>query len=168
MKYCFAETPAGRLLLAADDDALYELQFPNHHKVKEGWIESAPRGPLSDAVKQLREYFEGKRTDFDLPLAPQGTEFQRSVWRQLQGIPYGETISYLELARRVGNPKASRAVGSANGKNPIAIIIPCHRVIGANGKLTGFGGGLPTKATLLTLEQRQGALFSKTAHATTK
>src|SRR5262245_39479619 len=125
MKYCFTETPAGRLLLAADD-ALYELQFPNHHKVGPGWMESAPRGVLGDAVKQLREYFEGRRTEFDLPLAPQGTEFQRSVWRQLQGIPYGETISYMELARRVGNPKASRAVGAANGKNPIAIIIPCH------------------------------------------
>lgn len=168
MRYCFTETAAGRLLLAADDDALYELQFPNHHKIGAGWVESAPRGPLADAVKQLREYFDGKRTEFDLPLAPQGTEFQRSVWRQLQQIPYGETISYLELARRVGNPKASRAVGSANGKNPISIIIPCHRVIGANGKLTGFGGGLPTKETLLALEQRQGALFSKNARATTR
>lgn len=168
MKYCFTDTPAGRLLLAADEDALCELQFPNHHKVRLDWIESAPRGVLGEAVKQLREYFDGKRTEFDLPLAPKGTEFQRSVWRQLQGIPYGETIPYMELARRVGNPKASRAVGAANGKNPIAIIIPCHRVIGANGKLVGFGGGLSTKETLLALEHRQIGLFSKSAHATAK
>ncbi len=106
-------------------------------------------------MKQLREYFAGKRADFDLPLAPEGTEFQRSVWRNLQDIPYGETISYGELAKRVGNPKASRAVGAANGQNPIPIVIPCHRVIGANGKLTGFGGGLPTKEALLALETRQ-------------
>ena len=96
-----------------------------------------------------------QRTDFDLPLAPEGTEFQRNVWQRLQEIPYGETISYGELARRVGNPKASRAVGAANGQNPIPIVIPCHRVIGANGKLTGFGGGLPTKEALLALEARQ-------------
>jgi methylated-DNA-[protein]-cysteine S-methyltransferase len=107
------------------------------------------------AVKQLREYFAGRRAEFDLPLAPEGTEFQRTVWRNLQDIPYGETISYGELAKRVGNPKASRAVGAANGQNPIPIVIPCHRVIGANGKLTGFGGGLPTKEALLALETKQ-------------
>jgi methylated-DNA-[protein]-cysteine S-methyltransferase len=105
-------------------------------------------------VKQLREYFAGQRADFDLPLAPEGTEFQRTVWRNLRDIPYGETISYGELAKRVGNPKASRAVGAANGQNPIPIVIPCHRVIGANGKLTGFGGGLPTKEALLALETK--------------
>jgi methylated-DNA-[protein]-cysteine S-methyltransferase len=104
-------------------------------------------------VRQLREYFSGRRTEFELPLAPQGTAFQRGVWRQLQEIPYGETISYGELAKRVGNPKASRAVGAANGQNPIPIVIPCHRVIGSNGKLTGFGGGLPTKEALLALER---------------
>lgn len=166
MRYCFTETPAGRLLLAADDGAIFELQFPNHHKVHPGWVETAPRGPLADAVKQLHEYFTGRRTQFDLPLAPQGTPFQREVWRQLQEIPYGETVSYKELARRVGNPKASRAVGSANGKNPIAIIIPCHRVIGASGKLTGFGGGLPTKQKLLALEREVAS--SKTARATAR
>jgi methylated-DNA-[protein]-cysteine S-methyltransferase len=108
-------------------------------------------------MRQLREYFAGKRAAFDLPLAPEGTAFQRSVWRQLQEIPYGETISYGELARRVGNPKASRAVGSANGANPVPIVIPCHRVIAGDGTLGGFGGGLLTKQTLLTLELRASA-----------
>ena len=111
------------------------------------------RGPVAEAVRQLLEYFALKRTSFDLPLAPEGTPFQRSVWRHLQDIPYGETISYGELAKRVGNPKASRAVGAANGKNPLPIVIPCHRVIGSNGTLTGFGGGLPTKEALLGLEK---------------
>ena len=111
-------------------------------------------GQVSRGVEgQLREYFGGHRAQFDLPLAPEGTAFQRTVWRHLQDIPYGETISYGELAKRVGNPKASRAVGAANGQNPIPIVIPCHRVIGSNGKLTGFGGGLPTKEALLAIEK---------------
>jgi methylated-DNA-[protein]-cysteine S-methyltransferase len=110
-------------------------------------------------VRQLREYFAGQRTRFDLPLHPAGTAFQRDVWSELQRIPYGETISYGELARRVGHPAAARAVGAANGANPIPIVIPCHRVIGANGKLTGFGGGIPVKQKLLALESRQGALL---------
>jgi methylated-DNA-[protein]-cysteine S-methyltransferase len=110
---------------------------------------------LQEAIRQLRAYFAGKLENFDLPLAPEGTPFQRAVWKLLCDIPYGETISYGELARRVGNPKASRAVGLANGSNPIAIVIPCHRVIGSNGKLTGYGGGLPLKEKLLALEQRQ-------------
>ena len=106
-----------------------------------------------EAVRQLKEYFAGRRTDFDLPLAPQGTEFQRDVWRRLQEIPYGETISYGELAKRIGNPKASRAVGAANGSNPIPIVIPCHRVLAKAG-LGGYSGsgGLETKQALLTLE----------------
>jgi methylated-DNA-[protein]-cysteine S-methyltransferase len=166
MKYCFTETPAGRLLLAADDEALHQLQFPNHHKVGDGWIETAPRGPLADTVKQLREYFDGQRTEFDLPLAPKGTEFQHKVWRQLQAIPYGQKISYRELAHRVDNPKGFRAVGSANGKNPIAIIIPCHRVIAADGTLGGFGGGLPTKEKLLALEY--SVVTAKDAHAASR
>lgn len=107
---------------------------------------------LDATIRQLREYFAGRRRQFDLPLAPTGTEFQLRVWQELRRIPYGETISYGELARRVGNPRASRAVGLANGANPIAIIVPCHRVVGADGRLTGFGGGLRRKATLLELE----------------
>lgn len=107
---------------------------------------------LREAKRQLREYFAGSRSRFDLPLAPAGTLFQRRVWEELQKIPYGETISYGTLAARIGNPKAGRAVGMANHRNPIAIIIPCHRVIGADGSLTGYGGGLPLKEKLLALE----------------
>ena len=157
MNYSYLESPVGPLLIAGDADAIHFIHFPRGGravKPRAGWTES-PRGPVSDALRQLREYFAGKRIEFDLPLAPEGTEFQRNVWRRLQEIPYGETISYGELAKRVGNPKASRAVGAANGQNPIPIVIPCHRVIGANGKLTGFGGGLPTKEALLALEARQ-------------
>jgi len=160
MNYCYLDTPIGKLLIAGDGEAVYRIEFPERGKParpEPDWTESA-RGPIAEAARQLREYFAGKRTNFDLPLAPQGTEFQRSVWSRLQEIPYGETISYGELAKRVGNPKASRAVGAANGSNPLPIVIPCHRVIGANGKLTGFGGGLPVKETLLALEARQLAL----------
>jgi methylated-DNA-[protein]-cysteine S-methyltransferase len=157
MNYCYLDTPIGKLLLAGDEDALRVIQFPKNGKPGNpaaDWRESA-RGALQETVRQLREYFSGRRTEFDLPLAPEGTDFQRRVWRQLQGIPYGKTISYGELAKRVGNPKASRAVGGANGCNPLPIVIPCHRVIGANGKLTGFGGGLPIKQALLELESRK-------------
>lgn len=155
MNYAYLDTPVGTLLIAGDSSALWRIEFPIGGKASRpeaGWVESE-RGPVGEAVRQLREYFAATRTGFDLPLAPRGTEFQRSVWRQLQEIPYGETISYGELARRVGNPKASRAVGSANGKNPLPIVIPCHRVIAGNGTLGGFGGGLPTKQALLALEQ---------------
>jgi methylated-DNA-[protein]-cysteine S-methyltransferase len=160
MNYSYLESPIGTLLIAGDADAIHEINFPKNGRARRpeaDWTESS-RGPVSDALRQLREYFAGKRTEFDLPLSPKGTEFQRGVWRRLQEIPYGETISYGELAKRVGNPKASRAVGAANGQNPIPIVIPCHRVIGANGKLTGFGGGLPTKEKLLALEARQLSL----------
>jgi methylated-DNA-[protein]-cysteine S-methyltransferase len=109
---------------------------------------------LDAAVRQLREYFAGERRDFDLPLEPAGTPFQLTVWDALRGIPYAETINYGQLAVRVGNPTASRAVGLANGRNPISIVVPCHRVIGANGSLTGYGGGLDRKRTLLDLERR--------------
>lgn len=157
MNFTYLETPIGTLLIAGDNEAVRRIDFPKNGKASKpeaDWTQSE-RGPVGQAAKQLREYFAGKRADFDLPLAPEGTEFQRTVWRNLQEIPYGETISYGELAKRVGNPKASRAVGAANGQNPIPIVIPCHRVIGANGKLTGFGGGLPTKEALLALETKQ-------------
>ena len=155
MNFSYLETSIGTLLVAGDD-ALREIHFPHPGPARppgREWRESA-RGVIGDALRQLREYFAGRRAAFDLPLDPVGTGFQRSVWRSLQEIPYGTTISYGELARRIGNPKASRAVGAANGLNPIPIVIPCHRVIGANGKLTGFGGGLPTKEALLALEAR--------------
>jgi methylated-DNA-[protein]-cysteine S-methyltransferase len=156
VNYAYLETPVGILLIAGDDAAVELISFPRHGKAAKpqpGWQESE-RGAVAEAIRQLREYFAGKRTGFDLPLAPKGTEFQRAVWRQLQEIPYGATISYGELARRVGNPKAARAVGSANGANPLPIVIPCHRVIAGDGSIGGFGGGLPTKEILLALEQR--------------
>ena len=166
MNYTYLDTPIGPLLIAGDQEAVRHIEFPKNGKARRPepeWAESA-RGPVGEAVRQLREYFGGRRTEFDLPMAPEGTQFQRTVWRHLRDIPYGETISYSELARRTGNPKASRAVGAANGANPIPIVIPCHRVIGANGKLTGFGGGLPIKEKLLALESRQLTLLTGKAH----
>ena len=163
MNYCYLETSIGPLLIAGDESAIHEIRFPKNgrpQKPERGWIEGS-RGPIAEAVRQLREYFAGKRSDFELPLAPEGTAFQRSVWGKLREIPYGETISYGELARRVGNPKASRAVGSANGKNPIPIVIPCHRVIAGDGGLGGFGGGLPTKEALLALEAKQLSIAAR-------
>jgi methylated-DNA-[protein]-cysteine S-methyltransferase len=144
----------GPLLIAGDQNYVRHIAFPRNGVAQEPAAEwsDAPSAPVLEAVRQLLEYFDGNRRDFDLPLSPEGTEFQRAVWKRLQGIPYGHTISYGELARRSGNPKASRAVGAANRANPIPIVIPCHRVIGANGKLTGFGGGLPVKEALLRLE----------------
>ena len=161
MNYCYLETPVGPLLIAGDGEAVRRIEFPGGGRARlseKDWVEAAS-GPVGEAARQLLEYFAGARTEFDLPLAPEGTAFQRGVWRLLQDIPYGETISYGELARRAGNPKASRAVGAANGANPIPIVIPCHRVIGSNGKLTGFGGGLPMKEALLSLETRQLGFF---------
>jgi methylated-DNA-[protein]-cysteine S-methyltransferase len=156
VNYAYLDTPIGTLLIVGDTAAVQRIAFPCRGKAvkPEAVWQASQRGPVGEAFRQLREYFAGRRTGFDLPLAPEGTAFQRAVWRQLQDIPYGETISYGELARRVGNPKASRAVGSANGANPLPIVIPCHRVIAADGTLGGFGGGLPTKQTLLALEQR--------------
>src|SRR6266853_1106000 len=154
MRYSYLDTPIGRLLIAGDDDAVRRIEFPKDGKTgrpEAEWEESA-RGAVGEAIRQLREYFAGLRSEFELPLAPEGTEFQRTVWNRLREIPYGETISYGELAKRVGNPKASRAVGAANGQNPIPIVIPCHRVIAGDGTLGGFGGGLSTKEKLLSLE----------------
>lgn len=150
------ESPLGPLLLAADDAGLRNIEFVNGRRTARpnpAWHEDPEL--LQEPVRQLRAYFAGELETFDLPLAPAGTKFQRAVWNRLCEIPYGETICYGELARRIGNPKASRAVGLANGSNPIPIVIPCHRVIGSNGKLTGYGGGLAIKEKLLALERRQ-------------
>ncbi|HWF99888.1 MAG TPA: methylated-DNA--[protein]-cysteine S-methyltransferase [Steroidobacteraceae bacterium] len=147
------DSPIGRLLLAGDGESLVQVCFqsgPRPLRPQGGWIDDA--APFRAAIAQLGEYFAGRRHTFDLPLAPRGTQFQRRVWRALTGIAYGKTISYGELARRIGQPSASRAVGLANGANPLPIIVPCHRVIGADGSLTGFGGGLPIKRKLLALE----------------
>jgi methylated-DNA-[protein]-cysteine S-methyltransferase len=141
-------------LLARDEKGLRALQFVSGRRRAEPgaeWIRADT--DFADVIDQLREYFEGARRTFDIALAPQGTEFQRGVWAELCRIPYGETISYAALAHRIGNPRAVRAVGLANGANPIAIVVPCHRVIGTNGTLTGYGGGLGTKRHLLDLEQ---------------
>ena len=155
MNYTYMESPIGPLLLAGDEAGLRRIGFPNKQESTGGWREDPSQ--FGDAVRQLQAYFAGELREFDLPLRMEGTPFQMSVWRSLRDIPYGETISYGELARRVGNPKASRAVGLANGANPIPIVVPCHRVIGSNGKLTGFGGGLSTKEKLLALERGQAA-----------
>jgi methylated-DNA-[protein]-cysteine S-methyltransferase len=153
MYYCYLETPIGELLLAGESNALSMIGFPKGSMRRDpepDWIYNEK--PLATARQQLSEYFAGTRRDFDLPLRLNGTEFQVSVLEALQEIPYGETVSYGEIARRIGRPKAVRAVGAANGRNPIPIVVPCHRVIGSSGDLTGFGGGLDTKEALLRLE----------------
>jgi len=151
--YCYHETPIGQLLLAGDGESLSLLGFPGgkmQRRHGEDWV--CDKEPFKETAKQLDAYFAGELHEFDLPLAPFGTEFQQRVWDALTQIPFGVTWSYGELARHIGKPKACRAVGAANGLNPIPIIIPCHRVIGSNGKLTGFGGGIETKEFLLQLE----------------
>jgi methylated-DNA-[protein]-cysteine S-methyltransferase len=147
------DTPIGVLTLAADDDGLRRIDFPPPRPPPAGedWREGN-NDVLVETRRQLEEYFAGARRDFDLPLSPHGTQFQRAVWTTLASIPYGRTWSYRDLAQRIGKPSAMRAVGAANGRNPLPIVLPCHRVIGADGSLTGFGGGLPTKAFLLRLE----------------
>jgi len=158
MDYRYIDSPVGRLLLAGDDSGLKLIGFPDG----KGRLEPAPDWTLDEncfreAQAQLAEYFAGRRTEFDLKLAPRGTAFQLAVLQALQAIPYGETRSYQDIAEALGKPKAVRAVGAANGRNPLPIVIPCHRVIGKNGSLTGFGGGLATKEFLLRLEARTTA-----------
>ncbi|MFL5327315.1 MAG: methylated-DNA--[protein]-cysteine S-methyltransferase [Gemmataceae bacterium] len=144
-------SPIGELLLTSDGTALTGIYMEPHPAI-EG--ECPPDELLQSAAVQLKEYFLGQRRAFDLPLRLEGTAFQQQVWKALCEIPYGTTISYAELARRIGNPKACRAVGLANGRNPVGIVVPCHRVIGANGTLTGYGGGLDRKEFLLDWEAR--------------
>ena len=149
------KSPIGDLVVAGDADSVTEVLLPNAAKGVMATSERrGVRGPILDAAKQLDEYFARRRQVFDLPLSLSGTAFQEQVWLTLAEIPYGETISYAELARWVGRPQAFRAVGQANGANPIAIVLPCHRVIAADGTLGGYGGGLPTKRRLLALESR--------------
>jgi methylated-DNA-[protein]-cysteine S-methyltransferase len=155
MYYDIIDTPIGRILLVGNGEALIRVGLPDarHPRaVAPEWRRD--QTALAEARRQFEAYFGGERIDFDLPLAPAGSAFQRRVWIALCDIPYASTISYAELARRIGNPKASRAVGLANGANPLAIVVPCHRVIGADGSLTGYGGGLPAKRFLLDLERR--------------
>jgi methylated-DNA-[protein]-cysteine S-methyltransferase len=154
------DTPIGPLLLAGDQTGLRLLSFAASRRAQKpnpGWREK--RSSFTDVIQQLDEYFCGKRREFDVRLALDGTEFQLRVWNRLLQIPYGETLAYGQLAREIGAPRAARAVGLANGANPIPIIVPCHRVIGSNGSLTGFGGGLPLKNKLLALESTQRPLL---------
>lgn len=155
------DSPVGPLLLAGDSEALHVLSFGRGCRPREidaDWI-ADKKGVLTGVRRELDEYFAGRLKKFTTKLAFNGTPFQNAVWKQLTRIPYGETVSYMELANRIENPKAVRAVGMANGANPIAIIVPCHRVVGSNGSLTGFGGGLPTKRALLELEKGQRTLL---------
>ncbi|GAA4878961.1 methylated-DNA--[protein]-cysteine S-methyltransferase [Ferrimonas pelagia] len=153
MNYCEFNSPIGLILIAGDELGLRHIVLQAGAlpmAAKPDW-QHCPDG-FKDAKRQLAEYFAGQRCEFDLKLAPQGTAFQCEVWQALQGIPYGKTASYGEIARAIGRPKAVRALGAANGRNPLPVVIPCHRVIGANGSLTGYAGGLELKQTLLALE----------------
>ncbi len=157
MFYAFLdETPVGRLLVVGSDSGLKHIAFSKAHfsatelQPREDWELSPMR--LQEPLKQLRAYFSGKLKNFDLPLKADGTDFQKKVWHALLQVPFGKTASYGEIAASIGSPAASRAVGMANGKNPVAIVVPCHRIIGGNGKLVGYGGGLDYKRALLRLE----------------
>ena len=160
MYYTYATSPIGQLLLAGSADALQVIGFPHGDKARGadiGWERYDE--PFKKTARQLNEYFAGDRQEFELDLAPDGTTFQVEVLEALRGIPYGETCTYRDIAVAVGRPKAVRAVGNANGRNPLPIVIPCHRVIGSDGSLTGFGGGIEIKRYLLDLEQQHCVPF---------
>ena len=162
LAYKVIESPVGKLKLVASDEGLvavlWENDNPRRVRLSE-LIENKQHPVLTETEKQLGEYFAGKRKTFSVSLDMRGTSFQKNVWEALLGIPFGETRSYGQLAKQLGNPQAVRAVGAANGRNPVSIIVPCHRVIGSSGKLTGFAGGLDTKAYLLNLEETGNKLF---------
>ncbi|MEM5563464.1 methylated-DNA--[protein]-cysteine S-methyltransferase [Psychroserpens sp. AS72] len=157
MESCIIKSPLGYTKIIGDDDGISQVTILNSEEKETDIIPTA----LEDCVIQLREYFEGTRTTFDLKLNAQGTDFQNVIWELLQEIPYGKTISYLQLSKRLGDVKAIRAVANANGKNPLWIIVPCHRVIGSDGKLTGYAGGLHRKKWLIEHENpyKQQSLF---------
>lgn len=150
------DSPVGKLTLVADSDALVAVLWPEERdgrvRLESGPVQAQSHHVLERAEVQLGEYFKGHRRTFDLPLAPKGTDFQRQVWWSLADIPFGETASYAKQAAAVGRPRAMRAVGAANGRNPLSIVLPCHRVVGADGSLTGFAGGIETKRWLLDHE----------------
>ena len=154
VRYTVIDSPLGPVLVAGDAAGLRHISFlAGTAALQPGPEWTRDEAPLREALRQLCAYFAGALRHFELPLAPRGTEFQQRVWRALREIPYGETTSYGELARSIGRPSASRAVGAANGRNPLPIVVPCHRVIGSTGRLTGFAGGLHLKEGLLELEQ---------------
>ncbi|MBR9790420.1 MAG: methylated-DNA--[protein]-cysteine S-methyltransferase [Gammaproteobacteria bacterium] len=147
MALSYWQSPCGLMAISADDKGITSIRF-----VSESTAEASPSNLTQACCEQLEAYFDGRLTTFSVPLNASGTAFQQQVWRQLQAIPYGQTVSYGDIANDIGKPTASRAVGMANGKNPLTIIVPCHRVIGSNGKLTGYAGGLTRKQFLLALE----------------
>jgi len=154
--YDYYQSPRGRILLVADDQALTGLYFAGqkyHPRIDRKWKRADKHEPLRQAKRELSEYFDGKRTRFTVALAPQGTPFQRAVWKSIASVEFGQTITYGELARRAGRPGSARAAGAATGRNPISIIVPCHRIVGSNGSLTGYAGGLAKKRALLALEE---------------
>lgn len=157
MESCIIKSPLGYTKIEGDENGISSITVLNSEEKE---TEIIPE-PLEDCVRQLREYFDGSRKDFDLLLNPEGTSFQKNVWKALQHIPFGKTMTYLELSKQLGDVKAIRAVASANGKNPIWIVVPCHRVIGTDGSLTGYAGGLQRKQWLLEHESpfKQGSLF---------
>ena len=160
MSYCLLESPVGNILIVGDKRGLKLINFqegPNAQAADPKWKEDSQF--FRAVIQQLNSYFSGRLTQFRLPLAPEGTPFQLKVWKALKRIPYGKTVTYGEIAKRIGNPKASRAVGAANGQNPLSIIVPCHRVIGQTGDLVGYGGGLSIKKALLDHERRRVESF---------
>lgn len=163
MRYSFCDSAHGPLLIAIDRDGLRHVEFMQGERPimpTQQWRQDDLA--LAPYVEQFAAYFAGRLKRFDLPLAAKGTPFQQSVWRALCDIPYGKTVSYLEIAQSIGNHKAVRAVGAANGRNPLSIIVPCHRVIGRSGELTGYAGGIPIKRWLLALEQQNASSFELT------
>lgn len=159
-------TPLGEMILVAQNDALTGAYFADQRHfggIDPGWIESDTGQILASAAGQLAEYFAGCRRRFELPIAPAGTEFQRSVWRRIAAIDYGRTATYRELATGIGRPDAVRAVGTATGRNPLSVIVGCHRVLGSDGSLTGYAGGLDRKRALLALERGERGLFEEVA-----
>jgi methylated-DNA-[protein]-cysteine S-methyltransferase len=161
--FTYFESPIQTLRLVSDGRSLIGLYMMTEKHTQllcNDWFENEAVKPFAIVRQQLTDYFAGRLTEFDLPLAPRGTDFQQKIWQALQTIPYGKTISYGELAQQIDQPSASRAVGLANGRNPISIIVPCHRVIGASGKLTGYGGGIERKQWLLNHEQKQKSMMT--------
>lgn len=155
--YDYYQSPCGRMLLVADDKALTGVYFTAQKyrpRIEPEWRRAEHHAPLRQAKRELAEYFGGKRTHFTVTVAPRGTPFQRAVWKAIAGVSFGKTIPYAELARRAGRPGSARAAGAATGRNPIGIIVPCHRIVGSNGALTGYAGGLAKKRALLALEGR--------------
>jgi methylated-DNA-[protein]-cysteine S-methyltransferase len=155
--YDYYESPCGRMLLAADGKAITSVSFVGQKyapRIGGDWKRDARHAPIRQAKRELAEYFGGRRRRFSVKLAPQGTPFQRAVWKAIAQVAFGRTIAYAELARRAGRPGSARAAGAATGRNPIGVIVPCHRIVGANGSLTGYAGGLAKKRALLALEAR--------------